>query len=322
MTSFAPTPRVRIVTVFLGPLPPYFPLWLRSCAANPGYEWLLFLDADVRGLPTVPNVRYLPITLREFRERAEAALGFSVALNTPYKLADFKPAFGLIFAEHLDGIEFWGCCDLDMCFGRLSGFLTDDLFARYDKLLSRGHLTLYRNTSRVNSLFREGAPGVDPRAILSDPQTRGFDEWRGIHRIFDHHGVPQFHREFIADISPARYRFTTTAPPNHRLQVFYWDRGRVFRAALTSGGVTRQEYAYIHFQKRPLPAPAFDIANADAWYFSPDGFLSRDADPSGPAEFGALNRDRLLYPLLFRLRRLRSRARGLYVKQLEGPPAR
>jgi hypothetical protein len=44
----------------------------------------------------------------------------------PYIMVEFKPALGHIFAEYLKGYSHWGYSDLDILFGDLPRFITQD----------------------------------------------------------------------------------------------------------------------------------------------------------------------------------------------------
>ena len=58
---------------------------------------------------------------------------FAITLHTPYKLCDYKPAYGEIFAPELSGYDFWGYGDMDLVFGDLRAYFTEDKLRKYDK---------------------------------------------------------------------------------------------------------------------------------------------------------------------------------------------
>jgi len=102
----------------------------------------------------------------------------AVAIETPYKVCDFRPAFGVILGEYLRGYDFWAQADLDICWGRIRHFITDADLEHYDIISAApyqicGHFTLYRNDSRINNLFR--ANGEHQR-VFQEPTHLGFDE--------------------------------------------------------------------------------------------------------------------------------------------------
>jgi len=288
-TSFPETeafPSVAIIVVYFGALPQYFQLWLDSCRRNDRFEWLVFTDADATEYSVPGNVHFRALTLDGFSQKMSAALGFACSLGSPYKVCDFRPIFWALLDGEPRTYDFWGHCDLDMIFGDLKRFITAELLARYDKLFSVGHLTLYRNCQTTNEMFRQPHPDVDWRAILADPRHRGFDEHIGVSRIWRAHGGRFYKNErIIADIDPAIKHFECMTPmKNYRRQLFYYDDGRVRRVYRQGGRWRNEEFMYIHFQKRPMLA--IPKAPARCYAIAPGGFyeLPFDAAPASYVE--------------------------------------
>lgn len=289
---------VCLIVCYFGELPPYVDCVFRSCAGNPDVNWLLFTD-DKTDHRLPPNVRREFTTLAQLRDQFSQTIGFAVELSSPYKLCDFRPAFGLLFHEYLTGYDFWGHCDLDQVFGNLRRFLREDVMNTHDRVFTRGHLSLYRNTDTVNELFRRQAPGVpDFREVFTDPHNRQFDEAPGIHPILRYHGIPQYHEDIAVDVvRPTRWsytRFEGYEIENFPQQVFYWHKGRLCQAyRLDEGTILDREFAYIHFQKRKLPAPSFDPWQEDGFLVTPTGFVPYNREPLTDADFQKYNAARL-----------------------------
>jgi len=284
---------VALVAIWRGPLPASHDLFLASCAANPEFTWLVFGDAaPPAGAPH--NVRFLPLTVDDVNRRIGDVLGVSSRITRGYKVCDLRPMFGLLFADELRGFTHWGHCDLDVIWGRLADFLTDDLFSRYPRLQENGHLSIYRNTDEMNRFFMRDAPGVpDWRTVLAhDGHSFYFDEWPGINRILEHHGVPRAPLVPVADIVAVPGRFEVYGRPNHRRQAFSWRDGRVFREFVddATGRPGRDDFAYIHLQKRRLPAPPFRRIPDLGYFITPHGFVPRTAAVSDPATIRRMNR--------------------------------
>jgi hypothetical protein len=112
----------------------------------------------------------------------------------------------------------------------------------------------------------------------------------------NHHKVPFFRDDnYLADIDRNVYRFTTVQPPNYEHQYFYWERGRVYKGFWDGETIVRQEYMYIHLQKRRFLPPASDLSDKPSWHITPDGFGVRAGDPSSAAEIDRLNPTDVLY---------------------------
>jgi hypothetical protein len=119
----------------------------------------LALDCKRPGnLPS--NVRFVKALLSDFNLLASQQLSMEIDIYNPYKLCDLKPAYGVIFEDYVKEYEFWGHTDLDIIYGNVRKFITDDLPHRYDIISARkeyiaGHFTLFRNIHKVNYLYTQ-----------------------------------------------------------------------------------------------------------------------------------------------------------------------
>ena len=116
--------------------------------------------------------------IEQFKTDAAKALGFDVAVESGYKLCDFKPAYGHIFADYIREYDFWGYCDVDVIFGNIRSFITDELLSEYDVINARhdyltGCFSLYRNTPYFRELFRQSK---DYQRVFTDTRNFFFDE--------------------------------------------------------------------------------------------------------------------------------------------------
>src|SRR4249919_4076040 len=109
----ASCPSIAFVVPYFGKWPLWFPAHLQSCKYNPSIRWIFLTDC---GIPsTVPdNVEFVRSSLREFEKLFERKTGVRASVAVPYKLCDYKPAYGLVFEYYLAGFDFWGCCDIDV----------------------------------------------------------------------------------------------------------------------------------------------------------------------------------------------------------------
>lgn len=257
--------KALVIAVYLGPLPDLMPLWLRSAGHNRDVDFLVVSDrAAPADLPA--NVRFEHSTLAQLAALWSTAAGFEVALTSPYKLNDFKPLYWML-AQGLDRYDYWGFCDLDVIFGDLSP-LVDGRLGRYDMVCSEGHLRFLRNDASTRDAWREVTAPLAWTDVFADPYNRGLDEHHGINRVFRSPGRSWFTDPgLIADIDPSFRQMRRMARyPNHRIQAFYWEGGKVWREYWDGTRYGRDEYHYIHLQKRHqsvdpacVHAPSFDI---------------------------------------------------------------
>jgi hypothetical protein len=302
-----------LIVPYFGAFPAYADLFFESCAANPSISWLLVTDQRRIENRVPKNVRVATVEFADLVAHINDVMGFRVVIPRPYKLCDIKPAYGVIFAKYISGFDYWGHCDMDMIFGNLRKFLTRDLFARYEKLLICGHLSIYRNSDTANNYFRLQAPGIDYRKVFSSARNYWFDEWKGIAKILVHHKIAFFNGDIFADIDTHYYDFRTTQGENHRIQIFSYEDGKVFKEYYDGAEWRRSEFAYIHLQKRALPAPEFSIENNYPlrYLITPRGFIPRPREQLTVWEAKRLNpKAAVLRMAVHSLRMLKKRAQS------------
>ncbi len=168
-----------LIAVQLGRLPRTVDFFLRSAGRNPAFEFHVLTDDPAAGDHDWPaNVHHVPIHVRDLDARTAAVLGFPVPLDDPRKLCDLRPLFGLLFADLVGDREFWGFVDLDVIWGDLARYLTDDVLADHDLISADprricGPCTLVRN----DELGREmGLAIPDLEVLLRSPAHHALDE--------------------------------------------------------------------------------------------------------------------------------------------------
>ncbi|MCL1933938.1 MAG: hypothetical protein FWF53_09045 [Candidatus Azobacteroides sp.] len=170
--------KIAFIIVFLGDYPWYFPYFLHSCRYNPTVDFLIFTDNTDAKLDLPVNVKVIPYSIEHFKADAIKALGFEVAVESGYKLCDFRPAFGYIFYDYIKDYDFWGYCDIDVIFGNIRAFMTDELLDEYDIISARhdyltGCFALYRNNTEMRELFMQSR---DYKKVFTEPRNFYFDE--------------------------------------------------------------------------------------------------------------------------------------------------
>lgn len=264
--------KIAVIALWFGPLRDYFRLWIRSLRINEEYDFLLFTDQPIERSGIPANLKIERMTLADLKVNIRQRLLVNPTFQFSYKLCDFRPAFGELFAPQLAGYDFWGYCDIDLMFGKLSHFVTDEVLSSHEKIFSRGHFTLYRNNERINKLYRSSA-SVDAQAIMESPASFIFDEWHGIHQIFKEFEVPQFHKECIADIHPNKARYTCSNIENYKKQLFVWEDGLVKQYFIDKDHLNHRELAYVHFQKRKIRIDDQHAYSSPAVLLTPLSFI-------------------------------------------------
>lgn len=144
---------ILLIIPYFGKFNNFFPFFLESCKNNSSVNWLIVTD-DRTKYNYPPNIKVIYMTFAQLKNKIEDCFPFKISLEKPYKLCDYKPAYGMIFNDEIQGYDFWGYCDNDLIFGDIRSFLTEEILRDREKVLSRGHLSLYRNNPRMNSFFQ------------------------------------------------------------------------------------------------------------------------------------------------------------------------
>jgi hypothetical protein len=250
--------KIIIVNIYFGKRPGYVELFLKSCAMNPAIDFLFFVDFEMPdNLPS--NIRVVKSTFQEIHARFQSAFDFPIALTSAYKLCDFRPAYGVLFADYFAGYDWWGHCDFDLVFGDLTPVIEVAQQAKYGKIFRRGHLSLYRNTEEINGVYKSDLGPLNYRDVFTSEKFYLFDETSGIDKIFIELQCPVFREELVADITPKSPFLYMTAHTNRWGQYFVWSQGKIICKSQVGEDV---EFLYIHLQKRNMVEryhPAEDI---------------------------------------------------------------
>lgn len=275
--------RVLIIAVWFGRFPDWMPLWLESCGQNSKFHFLVVTDASRAGYNIPVNVSIVNRSMEQVAESFRQFNGAPVSLTSVYKTCDFKPLYSCLTSLVPGVWDYWAHCDLDMLFGDLSRYITDDLLESHDRIFGLGHFSIYANNSLANRFYRRPHPQLNFREILGDPKHRGFDEHQGVNKIWKLHGGRFYENEsLVADIDPHILKVTLNPAGrlrNYRWQVLGYRAGRVFRIAATPTKIVRHEFMYVHFQKRKMSVPTSSRAEGQGVWLRPDGFqlMAHDA---------------------------------------------
>lgn len=246
---------IAYIVPYFGKFPKGFQFWLMSCGCNPSIDWLIFTD-DHTEYNYPENVKVAYWSFEQMRERVQSIYDFPISLERPYKLCDFKPAYGEIFAKELQGYEFWGDCDIDLVWGNIRKFYTDDILERYEKVGFNGHSMLFRNTPQVNARYRTIIEGLlSYREAFSVDKSFAFDE-PGMDAIYEALDIPVYKEIDFANLLKYDYGFYLDwqeegDKEKNDAQVFTWSNGVVTRYYLYRGKIETREYLYLHYWCRP-----------------------------------------------------------------------
>lgn len=250
--------KIILIIPYFGKLPNYARYFFQSVRYNSNIiDILLLTDQDISLLGD--NIFIKKIKFEELKKLIQEKFPFEISLDKPYKLCDYRPAYGYIFENLLDGYDFWGHCDLDEIFGDISKFLNDDLLNKYDKIGQHGHFTLYKNNYDNNRAFMRQGGRLEYKEVFQSAKNYVFDEVLGIQTKFDELQLKTYKGWDFFDINPWKYHIKRVVShvPNEVLsqgfdynkEVIFWKNGKTYIYS-EEGGL--KELLYVHFQKRNI----------------------------------------------------------------------
>lgn len=253
------------IVPYFGKLPNYFELFAKTCGYNNDYDWIIFTD-DMNNYRIPNNMKIIRMEFTELKKIIQSKFNFKIKLDRPYKLCDYKPAYGYIFEEYIQKYRFWGHCDLDTLMGNLNDFITEEMLEEYDKLFCLGHFILYKNTYENNRIFMSKYKNKDLyKNVFTTNEIMAFDETCGgdnnINSIFLNNHKKVFMKDFSLNfkILPTRfikttYNYLTNSfdDETYKNAVYLWDNGNIERYYLSENNLTKESFMYAHFQERDM----------------------------------------------------------------------
>ena len=258
--------RINFIIPYFGHFPSYFQLFLNSCERNPDIDWTIVTD-NKKEYRYPENVHIVYSQFSEVQERIRrgfVSLGIKPYIEEVYKLCDYKPTYAYIFPELVEGYDYWGYCDVDVIYGNIRKFITDEKIEQYPKIGILGHLSIIRNQKPYNLMFmREYNGELLYKKVLSSEGNYNFDETfldkPNINDIFEANGIEVLDLgKYIADIHPNSTVFRCVSGAERekvKRAFFVWNKGRLFRIYVNGRRRNKpqtREFLYIHLQKRKM----------------------------------------------------------------------
>lgn len=247
---------IKFIIPYFGQWPEWINLFIQSCQYNPDIDWLFFTDC---GEPDIKasNVQFIQMTFEDYKEQASAKLDINFNQSDPYKLCDLKPTYGFLHQEHLEGYDFFGFGDIDVIYGQLRHFLTEDVLQKHQLISTHnnrisGHFCLLKNNEQMRNAFRR-IP--DWKQLLETQSHLGIDESKFTKVFMPHRKHPQWLKK-IYGLFSSYWRnnyfveqYSTILSPiswydgskNHP-QEWHWYKGQ-----LNNSNDPDREFMYLHF---------------------------------------------------------------------------
>ena len=242
---------IVIIFPYFGILPPQYKMWRESALQNPNIDFMFFTDANVE---PAKNILVHKMQFEQFQHLAQKAFDFPIVLDRPYKLCEYKQAYGYILQDYIKGYDFWGFGDLDLVYGDIRSFITEEVL-NHKFLLGWGHLTLLHNDEETNKYFMEQVDGYQNyKDAFSTSKITFFDE-------YGYKGCSEKWRDCRPNDCWLEWPFDNVSKPKQSYHFNSLTRGwqqvifehignKLYMLRFNHGRLEKQESLYAHFQHR------------------------------------------------------------------------
>lgn len=244
---------IVLIFPYFGKMPTQYKMWRESALRNPSVDFMFFTDADVE---PAQNIIVHKMQFYDFRQLTQKAFGFTIVLDRPYKLCEYKQAYGYILHDYIKDYDFWGFGDLDLVYGDIRSFLTDCVL-QHEFLLGWGHLTLLRNDDDANTYFMKQIDGYQNyKDAFTTPKITFFDE-------YGHNGCSDKWRDCRPNDCWLEWPFDNASKPKQSYHFNSLTRGwqqvlfehvgsKLYMLRFHNSKLEKKESLYAHFQHRPF----------------------------------------------------------------------
>ncbi|MGH2665077.1 DUF6625 family protein [Flavobacterium sp.] len=257
---------ILLILPYFGKWPVWADAYWLSVAKNNTIDWLIITDCEITQ-DHPKNIKFVPSTLLGLSKHVNEVVDANVPL-TPRKFCDLKPAYGDIFEEYTRGYDFWGFCDMDIVWGDIRKFITDDILNQYDIISSRkeaisGHFNLFRNSEAIRKLYKE-IPNY--KSLFEQPKFMWFDE----HIVTDYLQEKQHNGSLEYSIFWPKILLNQERGVDSRqeysLDKWLWDDGKIFEVK-KNGAL--DEVLYLHFinWKKTMKSCEVNVADSPTHFY-------------------------------------------------------
>ncbi len=243
--------KIVIIFPYFGILPPQYKMWRASALQNSSIDFMFFTDSEVE---PAKNIVVNKMQFSDFKQLAQKTFKFPIVLDRPYKLCEYKQAYGYILQEYIKEYDFWGFGDLDLVYGDLRSFFTEDVLV-HKFLLGWGHLTLLHNDKDTNTYFMKQVDGYqDYKDAFTTSKITFFDE-------YGYNGCSDKWRDCRPEDCWLEWSFDNASKPKQSYHFNSLTRGweqvifehignKLYMLRFNNGQIEKKESLYAHFQHR------------------------------------------------------------------------
>jgi len=169
--------KIAIVIPYFGKWPIWIKLYLKSCEENYKIDWYFITNCETDNFK-YKNIFFIKMDFHKYCKIISNKLQINFEPPNPYKLCDLKPFLGFIHFDLVRDYSFWGFADIDIVWGNINFFYTDELLKSYDVFSTHadrisGHFAIFKNTFYYRNLAFKIK---DWKSKLENSKRIGLDE--------------------------------------------------------------------------------------------------------------------------------------------------
>jgi len=188
--------KIAILIPYFGKFPEWADFFFETIKRNSSIDFIFYTDCDTQKYKA-SNITFVKISFEEYVSKVNQYLNFEFQPKNAYKLCDLRPLFGMIHKGDFKNYDFYGWTDMDLIFGDIRSFYTNDILKSYDVLSTHsvrisGHLALFKNTKRNRNMYNRI---YNWENRLKHPDLIGIDE-QGMMNAYSMTIFDRFNKKF------------------------------------------------------------------------------------------------------------------------------
>jgi hypothetical protein len=248
--------KIGILVFYFGNFPEWSDLFFETLKRNKTIDFIFFTDCKTEKY-SAKNIIFHKISFEDYIKLINHKLKFTFEPANPIKLCDLRPLFGYIHQDVFEPYDFYGWTDLDILFGDIRSFYTDEILENHDVISSHeirisGHLSLFKNTEKNRLMYKK---------IYRWQEALQKKEFVGI----DEHGITNAYTNTIFDKLNQKYKTS-----------FNNSVTRLFSNLKKRKLYMREQYT-TPFISIPWIDGSVNSQQPDVWYYK-DGIITNERD--------------------------------------------
>ena len=201
--------KIGVLIPYFGKFPEWSDLYFETLKKNKSVDFIFFTDCETEKYKS-DNIIFHKITFPDYIETVNQKIEVKFEPENAYKLCDLRPLYGTIHRDVFELYDFYGWTDMDILFGDIRSFYTDEILEKYEVISAHevrisGHLALFKNTETNRQMYKKIYRWQD---ALQKKEFVGIDE-HGITNAYTNTIFDKFNQKFKTDFTNPVTKFAS-----------------------------------------------------------------------------------------------------------------